>query len=94
VDIIKRLFSPFTQGGTFYLFSVKCKRCGETIQGRINVYNEPGMMIDEKGRACYSCRKVLMGDGHCFQQIEVTMKFDEGRRLIERKITGGEFVGK
>jgi hypothetical protein len=37
-------------------------------------------------------RKVLMGSGRCFQPIEVTLKFDEGRRLLERQITGGKFT--
>ena len=92
MGFFKNLFSPPRLTGTFYPFSVKCKRCGEIIQGRINVYNEPGMDIDEKGKTYFTCRKVLIGDGRCFQQIEVVIKFDEGRRVIDRKINDGEFV--
>ncbi len=33
-----------------------------------------------------------MGDGICFQQIEVLLFFDSNRKLIDRKATGGEFI--
>lgn len=92
MGFLKNLFSPSRPAGPFYPFSVKCKRCGETIQGRVNVYNEPGMEIDEKGKTFFTCRKVLIGDGHCFQQIEVVFSFDEARHVLNRQITGGEFV--
>jgi DNA-directed RNA polymerase subunit N (RpoN/RPB10) len=92
MSFLKNLFSPPSPTGTFYPFSVKCKRCGETIQGRVNVYNEPSMELDEKGKPYYTCRKVLIGDGHCFQQIEVSFKFDAGKRVLDREIKGGEFV--
>jgi hypothetical protein len=35
---------------------------------------------------------VLIGNRHCFQQIEVFFKFDESRHLLDRKISDGEFV--
>ena len=91
MDFLKKIFSPSPPAGKFYEFTVTCKRCGETVPGRINIYNEPGMEINENGRMIYSCRKVLIGDGHCFQQIEVVIKFDENRHVIDRKIIGGEF---
>jgi hypothetical protein len=50
------------------------------------------MEMDEKGKLIYTCRKVLIGGGRCFQQVEVIFKFDESRAVIDRKITGGEFV--
>jgi hypothetical protein len=34
----------------------------------------------------------LMGNGLCFQQIEVEMKFYRPRRLLEKHVTGGQFV--
>ena len=92
MSFFTKLFSPPRPTGKFYLFSAKCKRCGETIHGRINIYNEPGMELDEKGKVFYTCRKVLSGDGYCFQQIEVEIDFDESRHVLSRKITGGEFI--
>ncbi len=92
MSFFKNLFSPSRPTGTFYPFSVKCKRCGETIQGQVNVNNEPSLELDNKGKPYYTCRKVLIGNRHCFQQIEVVFKFDESRRVLDRKISGGEFV--
>ncbi len=92
MNFFKSLFSSPRPTGTFYPFSVKCKRCGEIIQGQVNVYNEPSLEFDEKGKPIYICRKVLIGNEHCFQQIEVVFKFDEGRRVIDRTIGGGDFT--
>ena len=92
MNFLKSLFSPPRSTGTFYSFSVKCLRCGEIIPGQINVKNEPSLERDEKGKPFYVCRKVLIGNGLCFQQIEVIFKFDGGRHVLDRKITGGNFI--
>ena len=92
MNFFKKLLSPPRPVGTFYQFSVKCNRCGEIIRGQVNVNNEPSQEMDEKGKAYYPCRKVLIGSGHCFQQIEVVFTFDESRHVIDRKINGGEFI--
>jgi hypothetical protein len=92
MGFIKKLFFPPSPAGKFYQFSTKCKRCGEIIRGQINVNNEPSFEVDEQGKPYYICRKVLIGDGHCFQQIEVVFKFDESRHVTDRKISNGEFV--
>jgi hypothetical protein len=71
---------------------VKCKRCGEIIHGQVNVNNDPSLEFDEQGKPYYLCRKVVMGNQMCFQQIEVIFKFNDLRGVLERQITGGEFV--
>ena len=40
----------------------------------------------------YFGRKVLIGSGRCFQQIEVEAKFTSARDLIEKEVKGGTFV--
>jgi hypothetical protein len=93
MSFLKNLFS----GGSkrpekkYYVFQVKCKRCGEVIEGRIDLDND--LSIDYEGdKNIYFGRKVLMGGGRCFQQIEVEMKFTPERQLIERQVKGGTFV--
>jgi hypothetical protein len=90
MNFFKNLFSPPV--GIFYPFSVKCKRCGEIIRGRVNVNNEPSLELDEKRKPYYTCRKVLIGSKHCFQQIEVVFKLDEGRHVLDKIISGGDIV--
>lgn len=93
MNFFKKLFTPpASNQGKFHIFAVKCKRCGEIIHGQVNVNNEPSLDYDEKGRPYYVCRKVLVGDKLCFQQIEVIFKFNEARGLLDRQISGGEFV--
>ncbi len=82
----------FTTPGTFHKFAVKCSRCGEIIHAQVNVNNDPSLEYDENGRPYYTLRKVLVGDQLCFQRIEVVFKFNELRSLLNRQITGGEFV--
>lgn len=92
MGILKKLFSVPTSTQTdFYSFAVKCSRCGEVIEGRVNLSND--LSQDYEGnRNVYYGRKVLMGSGHCFQQIEVELKFNPARKLLERQVSGGEFV--
>ncbi len=93
MSLFKKLFAPIpSTRGAFHRFAVKCKRCGEVIQGQVNVNNDPSLELDPKGRPYYVCRKVLMGSGHCFQQIEAVFQFNTERGVIGRQISGGEFV--
>ena len=78
----------------YYVFQVKCKRCGEILEGRVDVDNDLSVEYEDGGDTYY-CRKVLMGDGKnlCYQQIEVGLKFSSDRKLVERRVeSGGDFV--
>ena len=75
----------------YYVFQVKCKRCGEIIEGRVDLDNDLSLEYEDD-QSVYFGRKVLMGSGHCFQQIEVEMKFTSSRELIEKQVQGGTFV--
>jgi len=88
---LSRLFFPPRPAGRYHRFQVRCKRCGEILEGRIDLYNDPSLE-DEGEKPVYFCRKVLMGSGHCYQQVETTFKFDEGRKILERQVSGGEFI--
>ncbi len=74
-----------------YTFSVKCLRCGEVIQGRVNLDNDLSVEYEDGGDVYYA-RKVLMGENKCFQRMEVELKFTSSRELLEQHITGGEFI--
>lgn len=80
--------------GTFYELDVQCSRCGEIIHARVNLNNDLSIAYDDAGRASYHTRKVLMGQGRCFQQVEVLLTFTPERRLVDRQVSGGKFVGE
>ena len=92
MSFFKNLFSSPHPTGKFYPFSVKCNRCGEIIHAQVNVNNEPSLEVDDEGKLFYTCRKVLIGNEHCFERIEVVFKFDGNRRVIDKQISAGEFV--
>ena len=91
MGFLKKLFTPTLPKPEkrYYTFQVKCKRCGETIEGRIDLDND--LSLNDEGNG-YIVRKGVMGGNRCFQQIEVELNFDSSRQLTEKIITGGEFV--
>lgn len=74
----------------YYAFSVKCLRCGEIIQARVDLDNDLSVEYESNRDVYYAC-KVLMGNNKCFQRMEVELKFTSRRELLGRNITGGEF---
>lgn len=71
--------------------SVRCRRCGEIVKTRINLNHDLSAEYDGE-TTTYICRKILVGEKRCFQQIEVALKFDANRKLIDQAVSGGEFV--
>ncbi len=92
MGFLKNLFGG---GGTakpekrYYTFHVKCNRCGEIIEGRVDLDND--LSLNDEGNG-YLVRKTLMGGNRCFQQIEVELNFDSSRQLLEQQVTGGQFT--
>lgn len=86
-----KLFGQGKQQDDFVLWvPVKCNRCGEIIRTRINLRND--LSIEYGDETTYFCRKIVIGEQMCFQQIEVELTFDANRNLTGRKIKGGTFV--
>jgi len=77
----------------YYKFQVKCNRCGEIIEGRVDLDNDLSIEYEDN-REVYISRKGIIGSGdnHCFQQIEVTFKFSSTKAVIDEQIQGGIFV--
>ena len=77
----------------FYNLTVKCNRCGEEIQTRINLFNDLSIEYDGAGEISgYVCHKVVVGAQRCYQPIDINLKFDSKRKLLEKEIGGGKFV--
>jgi hypothetical protein len=93
MNLLQKLFggSPASPQRQQYMFSVKCRRCGEIIEGRVDLNNDLSVEYEEGGDIYYA-RKTLMGENRCFQRMEVELKFTSSRELSERHVTGGEFI--
>jgi hypothetical protein len=97
MGFLKKLSSFFaaparSSNDNSYWITVQCNRCGEQIRARVDLLNDLSPEYGESGEMTYLCRKVLMGEKLCFQQIEVTLTFDANRKVLDRQITGGKFV--
>jgi hypothetical protein len=87
------LGSPGGPSPRALVIRAKCDRCGEVLQARINLANDLSAEFDESGKKTgYTCRKVLMGSGRCFQQVEILLHFDPNRSVQSRDIRGGTFA--
>lgn len=99
INFIKKLTDLFSSAPAHdpygYRIYVRCNRCGEKVSTRIDLRNDlsPDYSDREKDTTYY-CRKVLIGQKLCFQKIEVSLKFNEGRKLLDREINGGIFISK
>lgn len=92
MGFLKKLFGGPSPGlrNAMYPLKVKCDRCGEIIEGQINLAND--LSLDDETSDGYFVRKTLMGSGRCFQQIEVELKFNAARKVTDQQISGGTFV--
>ena len=92
MNLLQKLFGGSAKSTQrYYNFSVKCNRCGEVIEGRVDLNNDLSVEY-EQGGDIFLVRKVLIGESRCFQRIEVELKFNSARQLLEQHITGGQFV--
>lgn len=93
MSFLKTLFggTPAKPQKRYYTFQVKCNRCGEIIEGRVDLDND--LSIEYEGnREVYIGHKGLIGSGRCFQQIHVDFKFSSTKAVIDEQIQGGTFV--
>lgn len=91
---LSKVFSSPSRGdsGTYWIH-VRCNRCGEAIRARVSLYNDLSPNYEE-AVTTYFCRKVLMGEQRCFQQIEVSLTFDQDRKVIDQQASGGKFISE
>ena len=92
MGFLKKLFGEASKPEKrYHTFHIKCNRCGEIIEGRVDLDND--LSLDYEGDSTvYYVRKGIIGNNRCFQQIEVEMKFTPARTLIEQQATGGQFI--
>ncbi|MBS3753390.1 MAG: hypothetical protein KGY46_08385 [Anaerolineales bacterium] len=93
-DKIRSLFTARSDPHGYTVY-VACDRCGEKLKTRINKAHDLSVEYGARqGKDTYFCRKVLSGDGPCFQRIEVELTFDERKRVIDKEISGGRFISR
>jgi hypothetical protein len=97
LNFFKQLFTGarVTHTSSFLEIPVQCNRCKETLVARFNVDNDLSMEYGENGNPSgYVCRKVVMGSGRCYQQVEVRLEFNMKKEITAREIAGGTFIAQ
>jgi hypothetical protein len=95
------LLSSGERDARAYMLIVRCSRCGEIIESRIDLKHDLSVYYDDvpemetsSTTPRYFCRKTLIGKERCFQRIEVELTFDQNRNVLDRQIAGGEIVSR
>lgn len=89
---LRGLFQPPNKERNHW-FYVRCNFCKEILKGRIDLYNNLSLHFEGDSRKnVYYCRKVMVGGKGCYRPIEVEFTYDMNRKVIDQRITGGEFV--
>ena len=95
LKLLATLFTPAAQRPSRYVMPLRaqCLRCGEIVTGEINLANDLSAEFAEgSGTTTYVCRKVLIGTQRCFQPIEITLTFNQARKIIDQHVTGGKLL--
>jgi hypothetical protein len=95
MNFLKQLAGMFTakpsgagQGGDPGLYYyIRCNRCGEVIRVRINPMNDLSI-ADDGTRFTH---KTIVGK-RCYNRIEGEFTYNNGRKLINAEISGGDMV--
>ncbi|NPV67418.1 MAG: hypothetical protein HPY64_09770 [Anaerolineae bacterium] len=91
MDFLKRLFgggaSRDTSGMYFY---IRSRRSGEIIRLRLDL-NQLSPEYEGERISGYYTHKTLVGQ-RSFERLEADFTFDASKRLLEKSVTGGEFV--
>lgn len=97
MNFLKKLgkrFSARPDNTPIYWLNVQCNHCGEQIKVRVNLHNDLSIRYGENEQGdTYFCRKVVVGSSGCYRPIEVELTFNSGRKLVDRQVKGGKFVG-
>jgi hypothetical protein len=92
---IANLFSgkPSSTGNRQLPIYVLSRRCNEPLAGQVDLYNELSQSEEEGGHAYYA-RKVLhtSGERRCFDQVEISLWFDQSKKLVEHEVVGGRWL--
>lgn len=99
MSFLKKLSKLFTDSNTgsdaAYWIYARCSRCGEKIRSRVDIANDLSIRYgDRDSDTTYFTRKVLIGEQRCYQSIEVELTFNQGKKIIDRRIKGGEFISE
>ncbi len=96
MSIFKRISeyfrSPSSADNASYRVFVRCNNCGEPLKTRRDLDHDLSVDYDGPGGQSYFNKKTMVGDTGCFQRIDIELWFKQKRQLVNREISGGNFI--
>lgn len=92
MNFLRNLFSGSTSNGQdaddgIYIY-VRPQGCEEVIQVRLNPRND----LTHQDGGGYFVKKTARGNYRCFNPVEMTLHFDDSRKLVNHDVSGGDLV--
>ena len=90
---MKGFFKKLFRSGSsedFIEFKVKCNNCSEVITVGVSLKYDLQQDMDSEAGG-YILKKEIQ-DSKCFRVITMTAKFNMNKDLIDKSISGGEFI--
>ncbi len=92
MNILRKLFggggAPGDGNGMY--FYIRSRRSGEIIQLRLDL-NQLSPEYENERVSSFYTRKTVVGQ-RSFERLEAEFSFDSNKRLVNKSVTGGEFV--
>jgi hypothetical protein len=97
MNILKKISAflapPHPQDRSVMWVYVRCDRCDEPLRSRVNLLNDLSVRYGETVRDdTFIIRKTILGSGICHQPIQITLIFNDHRKVKKREIEGGQFI--
>lgn len=89
MNFLKKLFGGGQPDSNVLILYVKPHRCQDVVSVRVNLYNDLSQTDDQKG---YWTRKLVSSANYKCGQVEMSLYFDNSRRLTESELQGGALV--
>ena len=98
MSVLKKISEYFNSEGSIdqagYWVYVRCNKCQESLEVRVNLQHDLSVDYDGPKGQSYFSRKTIVGSSGCFQRIEIELAFNHKKKLINREISGGTFIGE
>lgn len=89
MNFLKKLFGSGQPDSGMLILYVKPHRCQDVVSVRVNLYNDLSLTDDQKG---YWTRKLVSSANYKCGQVEMSLFFDNSRRLTDSDLHGGTLV--
>jgi hypothetical protein len=91
MNFLKKLFGGGMSSDSGMYFYIRSRRSGEIVQVRLDPHQLTPDEYSGDAVSSYYAHKTVVGQ-RSFERMDADFRFDGNKRLVEKTVTGGEFV--